>query len=99
MSPLLLHELAVEVSPQRSCRILFGRHTIFASWLRLGLVDVDFGQGQRPRLFDGVFPFFADNSAYVFEGIHGGVTLSLALQAEVMERMLTGPTLRKFRAQ
>ena len=104
--PWLLHELAAEISPQRACRILFGRHTIVASWLRLSVQEVDFGQKKAPCFFDAVFPFLADNACYAFEtpsgtGAEGrgrrGITLSLMLDTHVMDNLKGSSTLRRFR--
>lgn len=104
-----LHALAFEKSPQRIWQAFLGRkHILVTSWARAGTYEVDFGLGSAVRYADGVVPDM-DGLVSVKEAPprprHGdmpdeksawtdhGVDLSVALNAEDMERLLKDPLL------
>ncbi|KAF8075032.1 hypothetical protein FPV67DRAFT_1619832 [Lyophyllum atratum] len=99
----LLHEMAFEASPQRHWNAFLGsRNTIVTSWLQLGMRDVDFGTG-APAYVEAVMPS-CDGCIQIMEAGKGGaerwydkaVTMSLHLRADVMQRFLKDPALRKY---
>lgn len=97
--PALLHSMAYHVSPQRQWNAFLGkRHTLVTSWLRLGVYDVDFGTGKGARYVDPGMPNI-DGLLQVMEGGSGdggGMSVSLHLVAEVMERLVGDSLLRKY---
>ncbi|KAG5639091.1 hypothetical protein H0H81_007035 [Sphagnurus paluster] len=105
--PALLHEMAFDASPLRVSNVFLGAHnTACASWLRLGIQDVDFGAG-RPAYVEPILPYNVDGVFRVAEatGNHnhaarwydGSVTVSLFLRDDVMQKLLRDPDLRKYR--
>ncbi len=102
--PALLHDIAYEVGGQRLWHAFMGRrNTIVTSWLRHGVVKVDFGGGERPRYVESIMPE-VDGCVQVMESGHhdedGGTTgmsVSLHLATDVMQKLLNDPQLRKYR--
>ncbi|KAI0767653.1 transferase family-domain-containing protein [Fomes fomentarius] len=107
----LLHQMAPhEINPQRVS--LGERHSFITSWQNLDAYGVDFGGGAPPRYVDAVLPRM-DGFMHVMEAGPPGVMstktvgsrrwhdepvcLSLYLKADVMERLLKDPELRKYR--
>ncbi|KAI0708509.1 transferase family-domain-containing protein [Earliella scabrosa] len=104
----LLHEMMHAVNPQRTWRAFLGRrHSIVTSWQNLDAYGVDFGGGAPPRYVDAVMPSM-DGCIHVMEAGplgagNGGrwyaepVCVSLHLAADVMDKLLKDPELRKYR--
>lgn len=105
-----LHDAAFYLSPQRYWNAFLGeRHTLVTSWVRLGVYEVDFGGGQAPRYVEAIMPG-CDGCVCVMEVSAGeastkgtekkwydsGVAVSLHLRAEVAQRVLGDPSLRRF---
>lgn len=104
--PALLHEVAHEAGAQRLWHAFLGRrHTIVTSWLRLDVYGVDFvgdDEGAPPRYVEAVMPS-VDGCVQVMEAGHNdndngdaGTSVSLHLAADVMNKLLHDPLLRKF---
>ncbi|THU85664.1 hypothetical protein K435DRAFT_732098 [Dendrothele bispora CBS 962.96] len=88
----LLYEMAYEVDPSRRWNTFLGeRHTIATSWLEsrpgMGIYDVDFGFGRRPRLAESLMPE-CDGCIQVMES---GVSNPKDVNEEI-----SGATSRKF---
>jgi hypothetical protein len=94
--------------PARLWHAFLGRrHTIVTSWLRLDVYGVDFVGGDEgrapPRYVEAVMPS-VDGCVQVMEAGHNdngdngdaGTSVSLHLAADVMDRLLHDPLLRKF---
>ncbi|KAG6897200.1 hypothetical protein C0992_003497 [Termitomyces sp. T32_za158] len=105
--PALLHEFAYEVSPRRTWTAFFGsRNTILTSWLHeeLRMHDMDFGTG-RPTHVEAVMPR-VDGCIQIMEAnergseakawYENGVTVCFHLKDDVMQSILSDPTLRKY---
>ncbi|KAJ7937042.1 transferase [Mycena leptocephala] len=102
----LLHEMAFAVDARRMWGGFIGRrNTIVTSWMRLGVYEVDFGGGARPRFVHGVMPAM-DGIVQIMEAgprssaggpwYQDGASVSLMLTTEVIQRMLEDPLLRKY---
>ncbi|KAF8577884.1 hypothetical protein K439DRAFT_1654977 [Ramaria rubella] len=105
----LLHEMAHDASSQRIWNGFLGRqNTIVTSWLSLGIYDINFGTGP-PMHVNPTMPS-ADGCVQVMEArnvprertkggkwYEDGVSVSLHLKADVMQRLLGNPRLRKYR--
>ncbi|ESK90463.1 transferase family protein [Moniliophthora roreri MCA 2997] len=107
----LLHRFAYDLDPARYWNTCLGeRHTIVTSWLEsragMGVYDLDFGFGRKPRMVDPNMPV-CDGCVQIMEtGILGdgkkswhddGAAISLHLRTDVMERLLADPLLRKYK--
>jgi hypothetical protein len=103
----MLHDLAFELSPHQIWNAFLGRrNTIVTSWLRLKAYDIDFGIG-IPRFVDAVMPDM-DGCVQIMENGHlnhtneinwydGTVSVSLHLRADVINKLINDPQLRKYR--
>lgn len=107
----VLYEAMYAAAPQRYWHAFLGRrHTIVTSWLRLGVYEVDFVGGTRPRYVEAVMPE-NDGCLQVMEAggdvmqdggqraqwYDDGASVSLHLREDVMEKLLKDPLLRKYR--
>ncbi|KAI0708513.1 hypothetical protein C8Q76DRAFT_799767 [Earliella scabrosa] len=104
----LLHEMMHAVNPRRTWHAFLGRrHSIVTSWQNLDAYGVDFGGGAPPRYVDAVMPSM-DGCIHVMEAGPAGagsggrwhaepVCVSLHLAADVMDKLLKDPELRKYR--
>ncbi|KAJ7034125.1 transferase family-domain-containing protein [Mycena alexandri] len=101
-----LHQTAFDLDARRMLPVFYGRRTtIFTSWSRIGMYEVDFGGG-RPYYAQGVMPML-DGLVQIMEAMppsstggnwyEAGATVSLTLATEVIQRMLKDPLLRKYR--
>ena len=55
--PSVLHDAAHELGSQRVWQTFLGRrHTLFTSWLHLGVYELEFAEGVRPLYVEAVMP-------------------------------------------
>jgi hypothetical protein len=92
----VLHEMATELCPQRRISYAMGRHMNTATWEREGVYDLQFGQATAPRLaVYGPGPL-AEGVLQIMKPSADGVSVVVAQQEEVIERLWQSPTLRKY---
>ncbi|CAI7582255.1 unnamed protein product [Penicillium bialowiezense] len=86
----ILHDAAFEASPQRLWQAFMGtEHTIVTSWLRLGLYDVDFVGGHKPRYAHAIMPKLDGCAQIMDSGIDDdGMDIALYLDKEAMGNLL-----------
>lgn len=99
-----LHTLAHESFSGRYWAAFMGsRHTIVTAWLHLDMYGVDFGFGSGPVWVDAVMSRI-DGCIQVLEcqkssggkWYEDGVRLSMYIRKDIVEKMLTDPTLRLY---
>ncbi|TFK49002.1 hypothetical protein OE88DRAFT_453255 [Heliocybe sulcata] len=109
----LLHDMAYEDTPHREWNGFFGRHhVIFTSWLRLGLYEMEFVEGVKPRFASSVMPAVdgvismteglparQDESTDSAEWWKNGIDVSLQLTEKAMDGLLADPLLRSYRSR
>lgn len=105
----VLHEFIYLAAPQRYWNTFLGkRHTILTSWLRLGVYDVEFVEGLRPRYVEAIMPD-VDGCIQIMEAggpsasdgqqkqwYDGGASVSIHMRGDVLESLLGDPWLRKY---
>ena len=86
---VLLYDLAHEPVPQRVWGAFLGsQHTIVTSWLRLGVYDIDFIGGAKPRYVQAIMPKM-DGCVQVMESANSdGMDVSLYLEETAMVRFV-----------
>ncbi|KAI1196685.1 transferase [Nemania serpens] len=93
-----LYDAAHEVSPQRLWQTFLGtRHVLVSSWARAQAYQVDFcGTNQLARYVQGVMPK-VDGLVQIMDIAESGdFDVSLGLEKESMQRLLSDPLLRSF---
>ncbi|KAI1818688.1 transferase [Poronia punctata] len=93
-----LYDAAHEVSPQRLWQAFLGtQHTLVTSWARARAYEVDFfGTSQLARYVQGVMPKL-DGLVQVMDIAETGeFDVSIGLEKEAMQRLLSDPLLRSF---
>ncbi|EQB44217.1 transferase [Colletotrichum gloeosporioides Cg-14] len=93
-----IHDAAHEVSPQRLWQAFLGKHhTLVTSWVRAQAYELDFfGTRQVARYVQGVMPK-VDGLVQVMDVADtGDFDISICIQREAMERLLSDPLLRKY---
>lgn len=93
-----LYDAAHEVSPQRLWQTFLGsRHVLITSWARAQAYQVDFcGSRQLARYVQGVMPK-VDGLVHIMDIAEtGDFDVSLALEKETMQRLLSDPLLMSF---
>lgn len=108
----LLHDLAYDTTGQNIWATFLGRrHLLCTSWTRLGVYDVDFGSGGKPRYVDAFMPA-SDGLLQIMEASpmstgedimpenrswwKDGASVSLHLAEETMARLIADEAFRVF---
>uniref|UniRef100_L2FV63 Transferase family protein n=1 Tax=Colletotrichum fructicola (strain Nara gc5) TaxID=1213859 RepID=L2FV63_COLFN len=93
-----IHDAAHEVSPQRLWQAFLGKHhTLVTSWVRAQAYELDFfGTQQVARYVQGVMPKIDGLVQVMDVADTGDFDVSICIQREAMERLLSDPLLRKY---
>lgn len=96
----LLYDMSRELTPHRRLTWCVGRHLCSGSWEREGVYELEFGAGWPRMVQYGPGP---DMSGVIHllkprKQDGDGLTVMVAQGAEVVQRLVSSPTLRRFRS-